>query len=76
MEHDNISKLISNVLFITNRHLIFLVTGMSTSSARTTVQRSSKGAVAFASADITGGNIILENSSVGAKAKVSSGLFF
>lgn len=44
----------------------------STASGSMTVQRSSKGAVAFASADQSGANIVIENTTSGARAKAQS----
>lgn len=41
----------------------------STSSGSMTIQRSSKGAIAFSSADQTGANIVIENTTSGARSK-------
>lgn len=45
---------------------------LSSTTARTTVQRSSKGAIGFQGADPTGGSVTLENTSSGGRAKSQS----
>lgn len=47
-----------------------ILAGLRESSGSLTVQRSSKGPVAFSSIDPNGGNVVIENTTSGARAKV------
>ena len=53
---------------------VFVTALSSSTTAKTTVSRTSKGPVGFQGVDASGGSVVLENTSSGARAKVSTRL--
>ena len=51
---------------------MFVTALSSSTTAKTTVSRTSKGPVGFQGVDASGGSVVLENTSSGARAKVST----